>query len=297
MADTQPLNIHDASNRFHDAHAELRRAAHAIIDSATIEELRDSAKVAEEMALARSWTADANHELAYLNHRRWSTAMGTVRDVTLRAESAEKGAREWEAECTRLRAQAATDAATISNLREEIAKMMGAPTATPPAAPDGAPRFKVGDKVAADADRSFVCTVTAVHDDGRYSIKDADGVPSRFFWSDDELVAAPKPALRPFDAIVEVNDCTVTMRVTNTPCGLTHHIDLCRDGGLSLRCYGDPGIYDAAPDHVYVWSGENNSKITHRTFPTPAEATSYAEKVRRLLDAANAQWAEKGGQS
>jgi len=211
MSDTQPLNIHDASNRFHDAHDELRRAAHAIIDSATIEELRDSAKVAEEMALARSWTADANFELARLNHQRWSTALARaeraerlldatedqVKDVGRSLNKAMDQCNTLGAEITTLRAQAATDAATIAELQASLAVMTNdrdhlmksSPTATPPAAPDGAPRFKVGDKVAkVYGNHEAANTVTGFAADGRYLLKDSDGVPSAFRWSDDELM-------------------------------------------------------------------------------------------------------------
>lgn len=287
----------------------------SILDSLTRDELIEAILLREHERDAFHDANTAAAKIAAFNLRGWRTALARAERAEGRAEELfgelEEAKQQREDAETERNCQAATDAATIAELQASLAVMTNdrdhlmksAPTAAPPAAPDGAPRFKVGDKVAADADRSFVCTVTAVHDDGRYSIKDADGVPSRFFWSDDELVAAPKPALRPFDAIVEVNNCTVTMRVTATPgevFGKFRSSDeyICAHDGLYLLSSGISGLFGGTlSNYVYVWSGgELDRDDTTRTFPTPAEATAYAAKVRALLDAANAQWAEKGVQ-
>lgn len=212
MSDTQTPNIADASQAFVAARENLASAIKGIVANSTPEELRESALILEEMFLAMSMTAAANLELARLNHQRWSTALA-------RATAQESHAIGWRtaydgavANGDALRAQAATDAATIANLRSDIDDLRAqlsasqctidslrgsnsseipnsSPTATPPAALDGAPRFKVGDKVAkVYGDSRLAHDITAVDADGRYSISNPDGTRSIFKWNDDELM-------------------------------------------------------------------------------------------------------------
>ena len=106
------------------------------------------------------------------------------------------------------------------------------------------------------------------------------------------------PALRPFDCVLEVKDCTVSMRVTAMPESVRgqHGMDnpICTAGGMTLRSStGGPYMNAVA---VWLWGNERSldSKTDSVVFVEgPAAAESYAQKVRALFDVANAQWAEK----
>lgn len=232
----------------------------SIIDTLTREELLEAFRLRNDECAAIMHCHDIAREICAFNLRGWRTALARAERAEGRAEELfgelEEAKQQREDAETERNCQAATDAATIAELQASLAVMTNdrdhlmksATTATPPAAPDGA------------------------------------------------------PALRPFDATVVVDGCKVTLRITNTPPevfdkyqGIGNHI--CHHDGLYLLSCGDPGIYHSLESRVYAWSGILNDKVTSRDFPTPAEATAYAEKVRRLLDAANAQWAERGGQS
>lgn len=244
----------------------------SILDSLTREEL-------VEAILLREHERDAFHDantaavkIAAFNLRGWRTALA-------RAERAERRM----ADCQRETDDALARAAQAEREAAAVAKL------------------SVLLQEERDTARSECAALTKELDGLRADLAVMTNDRNHLMKGSQQAAPDSSPALRPFDADIVVKDCTMSMRVTAMPeevRGKNKHDDpICEMDGLRLVSNSFP-MLDNGTECIWLWGScrEDDNRVVEESFPTPTEAESYAARVRALFDAANAQWAERGGE-